>query len=146
MSLIVRSSDLFIDLRRRGNLLRHQLRLRLALSILTHNHHYFRVQYVLPERAINEAELADSLDICAANAIAQLLTIPPYTVAAVTSAVTAYASDRLQSRGLFVCAGCLVSAVGYSCVFHHSDCDITKWALSSTHTECFARNVGYSWP
>ncbi|KAJ8595815.1 MFS general substrate transporter [Rhizopogon salebrosus TDB-379] len=48
------------------------------------------------------------------DALAQLLTVPPYTVATVVLVSMAYTSDRLQSRGLFVFAACLLSGVGYA--------------------------------
>ncbi|KAI0716558.1 major facilitator superfamily domain-containing protein [Earliella scabrosa] len=47
------------------------------------------------------------------NAIAQLLTIPPYAVAAVVLCVCSYAADRLQSRGVFVMAGSMLAGIGY---------------------------------
>ncbi|KAI8976613.1 MFS general substrate transporter [Trametes punicea] len=47
------------------------------------------------------------------NALAQLLTVPPYAVAAVYLCLTSYASDRLQSRGLFIAAASALSGVGY---------------------------------
>ncbi|KAI0738941.1 MFS general substrate transporter [Daedaleopsis nitida] len=47
------------------------------------------------------------------NAIAQLLTLPPYLVAAVVFFLVCYSSDRMQSRGPFVAATCSLGAVGY---------------------------------
>lgn len=47
------------------------------------------------------------------NARAQLLTVPPYAVAAVVLFLTSYASDRLQSRGMIIAASCFVAGVGY---------------------------------
>lgn len=47
------------------------------------------------------------------NAHAQLLTVPPYAVAAVTLVSLSYASDRLQSRGIFMCISCAVGGFGY---------------------------------
>ena len=49
----------------------------------------------------------------AANARAQLLTVPPYAVAAVFLCLNSYASDRLQSRGPFVAGVSALAAVGY---------------------------------
>ncbi|CAL1699502.1 unnamed protein product [Somion occarium] len=47
------------------------------------------------------------------NARAQLLTVPPYAVSAVVLTLTAYVSDRLQSRGIpMSCAAC-VGGIGY---------------------------------
>ncbi|KZT03825.1 MFS general substrate transporter [Laetiporus sulphureus 93-53] len=47
------------------------------------------------------------------NALAQLLTVPPYAVAAVFMCLNSYASDRLQSRGLFVAYVSAVGGIGY---------------------------------
>lgn len=51
-----------------------------------------------------------------ADALAQLLTVPPYAVAAVVLTISSYASDRLQSRGLFISAAGLVGGIGYMSV------------------------------
>lgn len=48
-----------------------------------------------------------------ANAIAQLLTVPPYAVAAVVLTGTSYASDRIQSRGVFMAGSCTLGGIGY---------------------------------
>ncbi|KAI9067862.1 MFS general substrate transporter [Trametes sanguinea] len=47
------------------------------------------------------------------NALAQLLTVPPYAVAAVYLCLTSYVSDRLQSRGLFIAAASALAGIGY---------------------------------
>ncbi|KAF9239791.1 major facilitator superfamily domain-containing protein [Melanogaster broomeanus] len=47
------------------------------------------------------------------NALAQILTVPPYAVAAIVLCSTAYATDRFQSRGLAVAGSCAVSTIGY---------------------------------
>ncbi|GBE87251.1 Uncharacterized transporter [Sparassis crispa] len=47
------------------------------------------------------------------NALAQLLTVPPYAVAAVFMCLTSYCSDRLQSRGLFIAGASLLGSIGY---------------------------------
>ncbi len=52
----------------------------------------------------------------AANALAQLLTVPPYAVAAVVLFMVCYAADRMQSRGVFVAGASVVGAIGYACV------------------------------
>jgi hypothetical protein len=57
-----------------------------------------------------------SLRSCAnsiANALAQILTVPPYIVAAIVLCTTAYYTDRFQSRGLAVAGSCFVGAIGY---------------------------------
>ncbi|KAI0800091.1 MFS general substrate transporter [Fomes fomentarius] len=47
------------------------------------------------------------------DALAQLLTVPPYAVAGLVMCLTSYASDRLQSRGVFVAAASCVTGIGY---------------------------------
>jgi len=47
-----------------------------------------------------------------ANALAQLLTVPPYAVAAIVLCLTSYTSDRIQNRGLTVAGSCAVGAIG----------------------------------
>ena len=54
------------------------------------------------------------LPLCpAADALAQLLTVPPYAVAAVFLCLNSYVSDRIQSRGVFVSYVSAVGALGY---------------------------------
>ncbi|KAI0676436.1 MFS general substrate transporter [Trametes maxima] len=48
------------------------------------------------------------------NARAQLLTVPPYMVAAVYMCLTSYASDRLQSRGIFIVVASVLGGIGYA--------------------------------
>jgi hypothetical protein len=52
------------------------------------------------------------LDFFPANAIAQLLTVPPYAVAAVVLCMTSYTSDRMQNRGWAVAGACAVGSIG----------------------------------
>ncbi|KAG6335126.1 hypothetical protein ID866_3966 [Astraeus odoratus] len=47
------------------------------------------------------------------DALAQLLTVPPYVVGAIVLCSTAYATDRLQSRGLAIAGACAASTLGY---------------------------------
>ncbi|KAJ7689414.1 major facilitator superfamily domain-containing protein [Mycena rosella] len=47
------------------------------------------------------------------NAIAQLLTVPPYAVAAIMLLSFSFASDRLQSRGIFMAIASTISGIGY---------------------------------
>ncbi|KAJ6627962.1 major facilitator superfamily domain-containing protein [Mycena sp. CBHHK59/15] len=47
------------------------------------------------------------------NARAQLLTVPPYAAAAVMLVLFAHASDRLQTRGVFMAVASTISGVGY---------------------------------
>ncbi|GBE88729.1 Uncharacterized transporter [Sparassis crispa] len=47
------------------------------------------------------------------NALAQLLTVPPYAVAAIILCSTSYCSDRLQIRGFSVVAASMLGVLGY---------------------------------
>ncbi|KAA1474435.1 MFS general substrate transporter [Dentipellis sp. KUC8613] len=47
------------------------------------------------------------------NARAQLLTVPPYAVCAVVITAASWCSDRLQSRGHFVCVASGIGGIGY---------------------------------
>jgi len=47
------------------------------------------------------------------NALAQLLTVPPYAVTAVIITLSSWLSDRLLTRGLFVVISGAVGGVGY---------------------------------
>lgn len=49
----------------------------------------------------------------AANARAQLLTVPPYAVCAVILCTVSYISDRMQSRGVFVALSSALGGIGY---------------------------------
>ncbi|KAG0693059.1 major facilitator superfamily domain-containing protein [Suillus ampliporus] len=47
------------------------------------------------------------------NALAQLLTVPPYAVAAIVLCTMSYTSDRMQNRGLAVASACAIGSIGY---------------------------------
>jgi len=47
------------------------------------------------------------------SAVAQLLTVPPYAVAAVVLTSFSYASDKLQSRGIFMAIASGIGGIGY---------------------------------
>ncbi|KAG8683674.1 hypothetical protein FRC09_015930 [Ceratobasidium sp. 395] len=47
------------------------------------------------------------------NANAQLLTVPPYALAAIFMTIISYISDRIQSRGLFMFASSGIGGIGY---------------------------------
>jgi hypothetical protein len=47
------------------------------------------------------------------GAASNLMTVPPYAVAAVVITASAWFSDRLQIRGPFVSAWAAVSAIGF---------------------------------
>ncbi|KAI9567561.1 major facilitator superfamily domain-containing protein [Boletus coccyginus] len=46
-------------------------------------------------------------------AISQLMTVPPYAVAALILLIASHTSDRIQSRGLMVVSGCTLVGIGY---------------------------------
>ena len=50
-----------------------------------------------------------------ANTVAQILTVPPYAVAAVVLCASTYASDRVQRRGIFVAGANALAGIGYMC-------------------------------
>ncbi|KAJ7170257.1 MFS general substrate transporter [Mycena crocata] len=47
------------------------------------------------------------------SALAQILTVPPYAVAAIMLVSFSFASDRLQSRGVFMAVASVISGIGY---------------------------------
>ncbi|TFK71297.1 MFS general substrate transporter [Pluteus cervinus] len=47
------------------------------------------------------------------NAVAQLLTVPPYAVASIALIGTCYMSDRIQNRGMLLAVANAVCAIGY---------------------------------
>jgi MFS family permease len=47
------------------------------------------------------------------NARAQLLTVPPYVVAAIVMISFSFSSDRLQNRGIFMGVSSFIGAIGY---------------------------------
>ncbi|KAI1787542.1 MFS general substrate transporter [Ganoderma leucocontextum] len=47
------------------------------------------------------------------DAVAQILTVPPYAVAVVILCLTMYVSDRLQRRGVFLVAAGVLAGIGY---------------------------------
>ncbi|KAF8962545.1 MFS general substrate transporter [Flammula alnicola] len=47
------------------------------------------------------------------NALAQLLTVPPYVVSAIVMVSFSFSSDRLQNRGVFMTISCCIGAIGY---------------------------------
>lgn len=55
--------------------------------------------------------------VYAANALAQLLTVPPYAVTAIVITISSWLSDRLLTRGLFVIVSSAVGGAGYLYVF-----------------------------
>jgi len=46
-------------------------------------------------------------------AISQLMTVPPYAVAASVLMTACYTSDRIQSRGPLIVSGCMLGGIGY---------------------------------
>ncbi|KAI0805980.1 MFS general substrate transporter [Irpex lacteus] len=48
------------------------------------------------------------------NARSQLMTVPPYAVSAVVACTCSWASDRIQSRGLFIIGSTITCGIGYA--------------------------------
>lgn len=61
--------------------------------------------------------MISKVDILAANALAQLLTVPPYAVAAILLTLLSLVSDRLQSRGIIMAISSSLGGLGYLSVF-----------------------------
>lgn len=87
------------------------------------------------------------------NALAQLLTVPPYAVAAVVLCLFSYTSDRLQTRGTIVAISCTIGAIGYLILLTvhtniHAQYFATFCITSGTYTSIgiiiawFAHNLG----
>ncbi|KAF9239839.1 major facilitator superfamily domain-containing protein [Melanogaster broomeanus] len=56
------------------------------------------------------------------SVLSQLMSVPPYAVAGTILLIAAYTSDKIQSRGLMVVAGCTLGGIGYMIllgVTHH---------------------------
>lgn len=53
------------------------------------------------------------IGVVLAAAVTQLLTVPPYAVAFVILVSFSFASDRLQSRGVFMGVASVIGAIGY---------------------------------
>lgn len=51
--------------------------------------------------------------VYAANALAQLLTVPPYAVTSIVIIIASWSSDRLLTRGLFIIVSSAVGGAGY---------------------------------
>ncbi|KAH9941658.1 MFS general substrate transporter [Epithele typhae] len=87
------------------------------------------------------------------NALAQLLTVPPYVVAAIVLCSCSYISDRIQSRGLFAAGASALAGIGYVLVLTvHGNQHVRYFAMfcitSGTYTTIgiviawFAHNLG----
>jgi len=86
------------------------------------------------------------------NAITQLLTVPPYAVAAILMLSFSFASDRLQSRGIFAAIASTISGIGYVLLLTVSNVHVRYFAVfcivSGTYTTIgliiawFAHNLG----
>jgi len=48
-----------------------------------------------------------------ANALAQLLTVPPYVVSAIVMVTFSFSSDKLQSRGILMTISSCIGGLGY---------------------------------
>lgn len=87
------------------------------------------------------------------NALAQLLTVPPYAVAAVVLTLLSLISDRLQSRGIFMAISSSLGGLGYLLLLTvHTNVHVRYFAtfcvVSGTYTTIgiiiawFAHNLG----
>ncbi|KAL1679582.1 major facilitator superfamily domain-containing protein [Schizophyllum commune] len=87
------------------------------------------------------------------NATAQLLTVPPYAVAASVLTLLSIASDRLQSRGTFMAGASALGGVGYALLLSVHDNNRVKYfaafcICSGTYTTIgiiiawYAHNLG----
>ncbi|KAI0805982.1 major facilitator superfamily domain-containing protein [Irpex lacteus] len=94
-----------------------------------------------------------ALSAHSANARAQLMTVPPYAVCAVVLCVCCYASDRIQSRGLFIVGFTITSGIGYALLLaiannNHARYFATFLITSGTYTTIgliiawYAHNLG----
>lgn len=92
-----------------NDLLWCELRSGKHFGIFANDHHDFWVQCVLP-CGLMKVFFVDIF--FPANALAQLLTVPPYAVAAIVLCMTSYTSDRMQNRGLAVAGACAVGTIG----------------------------------
>ena len=103
-----------------AHLLPSQLSCRLSSRLLAFVRYSFRFRLVF-------LLLIVTLDLLA-NARAQLLTVPPYAVSAVVLTLASYASDRLQSRGIFMSLAACLGGIGYLSVLSFFLC-LVEWAL-----------------
>jgi len=86
------------------------------------------------------------------NALAQLLTVPPYAVSAVVLALLAYTTDRLQNRGIFVGISSTLGGIGYILLIAQTNVHVKYFAVfcitSGTYSiigimiAWFAHNLG----
>ncbi|EAU89471.2 hypothetical protein CC1G_07697 [Coprinopsis cinerea okayama7 len=86
------------------------------------------------------------------NALAQLLTVPPYITASFVLISFSWASDKLQSRGIFMSIACCISGIGYLILLAATNVHVRYFATfcitSGTYTTIgitiawFAHNLG----
>ncbi|KAF8756041.1 O-Glycosyl hydrolase family 30 [Rhizoctonia solani] len=76
------------------------------------------------------------------NAKAQLLTVPPYAVAAVVMMGVSYMSDRTQNRGFFMASASAVGALGYLWVLPLPSSAYTHIRNSVTKEQVVTHNLG----
>ena len=99
------------DLRWWRDILWFELCIGIYRRILTHCDHHLRIQYVCnPDSDVTSWKLTV---ISLAHASAQLMTVPPYVVAAAVMISFSMLSDRCQSRGPFMTVASLIGAFGY---------------------------------
>jgi len=99
------------DLRWWRDILWFELCISIHRRILTHCDHHLRIQYVC--NSDSDVTSWKLTVISLAHASAQLMTVPPYVVAAAVMISFSTLSDRCQSRGPFMTAASLIGAFGY---------------------------------
>jgi len=70
-----------------------------------------------------------------ADALAQLLTVPPYAAAAVVLTGSSYFSDRMQSRGLYMAVASVIGSIGY--MYESSDTDKDAFWPNLLYQVCY---------
>jgi hypothetical protein len=112
----------FIDLSRRRHLFRGKRCACFYLRIFAYHHQDFRIQRVV-SLVVPPCAVANGSS--AANARAQLLTVPPYAVTSLIITISSWSSDRLLSRGLFIIASSATGGIGYVSVpFQNMRCHL----------------------
>jgi hypothetical protein len=93
------------------HLLRSELRPGIYFCVLAYYHHDAGLLYVSTFVSADKASV-DKLAF-EASTQAQLMTVPPYAVAAIILLCFSFASDKLQTRGIFMAASSSLGGVGY---------------------------------
>ncbi|KAL3427436.1 major facilitator superfamily transporter [Phlyctema vagabunda] len=72
--------------------------------------------------------------------VSQALSAPPFLASFVVVILTAWYSDRMQSRGLFICAHALLSAFGYALV---AVAGLMDWGIWWRYAGLFPAAIGF---